>query len=32
MVQERKLFINGEWQDPASGRHFETINPSVGKK
>lgn len=31
MIQERKLFINGEWQPPASGRHFETINPATGE-
>ena len=24
-----KLLINGEWQDAASGKTFETINPAT---
>ncbi len=31
MGSEGKLFINGEWQAPASGRLFETINPATGE-
>ncbi len=31
MVQETKLFMNGEWQAPTSGRHFETMNPATGE-
>jgi phenylacetaldehyde dehydrogenase len=27
----RKLFINGEWTDAASGRTFETPNPATGE-
>ncbi len=26
-----KLFIGGEWQDAASGRTFETVNPATGE-
>ncbi len=26
----RKLFINGQWTDAASGRTFETPNPATG--
>ena len=26
----RKLFISGEWVDAASGKTFETLNPSTG--
>src|ERR1700727_56627 len=27
----RKLFINGQWTDAASGRTFETPNPATGE-
>ena len=27
----RKLFINGEWVDAASGKTFETPNPATGE-
>ena len=30
-VQQRKLFINGQWEDAASGRSFESINPAKGE-
>ncbi|MGI9183257.1 MAG: betaine-aldehyde dehydrogenase [Longimicrobiaceae bacterium] len=30
-IQPGKLYINGEWQDAASGRSFETINPTTGE-
>src|SRR5690349_12149214 len=30
-VQHRQLFINGKWQDSASGKTFETINPATGE-
>ncbi len=26
------LFINGEWQKPASGKYFDTINPATEEK
>lgn len=26
-----KLFINGKWEDAASGKQFDTLNPSTGK-
>jgi phenylacetaldehyde dehydrogenase len=26
----RKLFINGEWTDAASGKTFDTPNPATG--
>ena len=27
----RKLFINGQWVDAASGKSFETPNPATGE-
>ena len=27
----RKLFINGQWADAASGKTFETPNPATGE-
>ena len=30
-LQQRKLFINGQWEDAASGRSFESINPAKGE-
>jgi aldehyde dehydrogenase (NAD+) len=30
-LPEGKLFIGGEWQDAASGKSFETINPATGE-
>ncbi|CAN5894958.1 aldehyde dehydrogenase family protein [soil metagenome] len=30
-IRPGKLYINGEWQDAASGRSFETINPTTGE-
>ena len=30
-VQQRKLFINGQWEDAASGRSFESVNPAKGE-
>ena len=27
----RKLFINGQWTDAASGKTFETPNPATGE-
>jgi acyl-CoA reductase-like NAD-dependent aldehyde dehydrogenase len=27
----RKLFINGQWVDAASGRTFDTLNPATGE-
>ena len=30
-VQPGRLFIGGEWQDAASGKTFETWNPSTGE-
>lgn len=30
-IPEGRLFIGGEWQDAASGRTFETINPATGE-
>src|SRR5580700_8996850 len=27
----RKLFINGQWSDAASGKTFETLNPATGE-
>jgi acyl-CoA reductase-like NAD-dependent aldehyde dehydrogenase len=29
-VQRFKLFINGRWEDAASGRTFESVNPAKG--
>ncbi len=26
-----KLFINGKWEDAASGKQFDTLNPATGK-
>ena len=26
-----KLLINGEWLEPATGRHYDDINPSTGE-
>ena len=26
-----KLFIAGEWVEPASGKTFESLNPATGK-
>jgi aldehyde dehydrogenase (NAD+) len=30
-VSDRKLLINGEWVNAASGRTFETLNPATGQ-
>jgi aldehyde dehydrogenase (NAD+) len=30
-VEPGRLFIDGEWRDAASGRTFETVNPSTGE-
>ncbi|HEX2091326.1 MAG TPA: betaine-aldehyde dehydrogenase [Longimicrobiaceae bacterium] len=30
-IPEGKLYIGGEWQDAASGRAFETVNPATGE-
>lgn len=30
--KQYKLFINGEWQAPSSGRYFDTINPATEEK
>jgi acyl-CoA reductase-like NAD-dependent aldehyde dehydrogenase len=30
-LQSGRLFIGGEWQDAASGRTFESINPATGE-
>ena len=30
-VQPGRLFIDGEWQDAASGKSFDSINPSTGQ-
>jgi aldehyde dehydrogenase (NAD+) len=30
-VQYKQLFINGKWQDSASGKTFETLNPATGE-
>ncbi|HEV2148197.1 MAG TPA: aldehyde dehydrogenase family protein [Longimicrobiaceae bacterium] len=30
-VSPGRLYIGGEWQDAASGRTFETVNPSTGE-
>src|SRR5687768_15984096 len=30
-IQPGRLFIGGEWQDAASGKTFESINPSTGR-
>ena len=29
--QKHKLFINGKWQDAASGKTFDTYNPATGE-
>lgn len=28
----KKLFINGKWEDSASGKTFESVNPATGEK
>ncbi|MET0399522.1 MAG: aldehyde dehydrogenase family protein [Longimicrobiaceae bacterium] len=30
-VKPGRLYIGGEWQDAASGRTFDTVNPATGK-
>nr|NIS75535.1 hypothetical protein [Deltaproteobacteria bacterium] len=30
-MEKRDQFINGEFVPPASGRYFETVNPSTGE-
>jgi acyl-CoA reductase-like NAD-dependent aldehyde dehydrogenase len=30
-IQAGRLYIGGEWADAASGKTFETINPSTGQ-
>src|SRR5258708_2621728 len=30
-VKYRQLFINGKWQDSASGKTFQTLNPATGE-
>ena len=27
----RKMFVNGDWVDSESGRHFDAISPATGK-
>lgn len=31
MISPGRLFIGGEWQDSASGKTFDTINPATGE-
>src|SRR5712671_266226 len=30
-VKDQPLFIGGKWQDSASGKTFETLNPATGE-
>jgi len=30
-MQKYQMYVNGQWIDSSSGRHFETLNPYTGK-
>ena len=32
LSKDKKLYINGKWADPSSGKSFDVEDPATGKK
>ena len=32
LSKDKKLYINGKWVDPSSGKSFDVEDPATGKK